>query len=84
MMNYVSVKLPCHSHARLAGEGQEQGLHCEDTISSLLLRSVWILAARFGLGMLLRMMALAKRRLAGLSVAHCSLSQTLSLPLPLI
>lgn len=82
-MNYVSVKLPRRSHACLAGEGQEQGLHCKDTISCLLLCSAWILVARFGLDMLLGMMALVKRPLAGLSMALCSLSQTLSLTLPL-
>lgn len=43
----MSVKLPCHGHACLAGKEQERGLHCEDTISCLLLCSAWILVAKY-------------------------------------
>lgn len=70
MMNYMSVKLPCHSHGYLVGEGR--GLHCEDTISCLLLCSAWILVDPL------------KRPLGGLSIARCSLSQTLNLLLPIL
>lgn len=80
MMNYVSAKLPCHSHACLAGEGQEQGLYRNDTISCLLLCSAWIPVARFGPDTLLGTLVLAVRPSAEIPVASHSLSQTLTSP----